>query len=296
MDGAQTLLTHRRDIELAGRGPGVLSALDLGPTERPVDVVFLHANGFNALTYRSILAPLTKDLRILAVDQRGHGATTLTAQAEGRTTWYDLRDDLLALLGTLDLTNVVLGGHSMGGTASLMAAAEAPQRVRSLVLFDPVILPSEAIAARQRGETIDNNLVQGAKRRRAVFPSRQAALDAYRGRGAFRSWSEEMLADYVAGGFRDLPSGEVTLACEPVWEASNFTSHDHDTWSAIRRTTRPIRMLRAEFETTARIEEGMAAMLAAGARIETVPGTTHFLPMERPELVRGALREAAAAG
>jgi hypothetical protein len=28
--------------------------------------------------------------------------------------------------------------------------------------------------------------------------------------------------------------------------------------------------------------------------VEVVPGTTHFLPMERPELVRAALREAAA--
>ena len=30
-------------------------------------------------------------------------------------------------------------------------------------------------------------------------------------------------------------------------------------------------------------------------RIETVPGTTHFLPMERPDLVQAGLREAIAA-
>ena len=67
-----------RRIDLPSRG-GAVAALEFGAAERPVDLVFVHANGFNARTYRSILAPLADGWRILAVDQRGHGATTLPA-------------------------------------------------------------------------------------------------------------------------------------------------------------------------------------------------------------------------
>ena len=61
-----------------------MAFLDFGAADRAVDAVFVHANGFNALTYRQILAPLTSHYRILAIDQRGHGATTLESVGENR--------------------------------------------------------------------------------------------------------------------------------------------------------------------------------------------------------------------
>ena len=273
-----------------------MAVLEFGPPDRPVDLIFLHANGFNALTYRTILAPISERLRILAVDQRGHGATTLPTEAGGRANWHDFRDDLLALLAALDLNDVVLAGHSMGGTSSLLAAAEAPGRVRRLLLLDPVILasgaPSEAGEAAARHAALI-----GSAPPSAGAPTSQAAptlSEAYRGRGAFKTWPEEMLADFVEAGFRDLPGGEVALACDPAWEASSYASHGHDPWDAFRRSQCPIRILRAERESTCRVEGRIDELTASGRiSIETVPGTTHFLPMERPERVRDALREAA---
>lgn len=279
-------------VELPERG-GTMSALEFGPAGRPVDILFTHANGFNARAYASILAPLAGEFRILAVDQRGHGRSGLPPQIEGRNTWYNLRDDLLAFMAALDLKNLVMAGHSMGGTASILASAEAPQRVRRLVMFDPVVLTPEAIAANQGGEPIESPLVQGALRRRSVFPSRAAVIEAYTGRGAFKSWTPAMLADYVADGFRDRPDGQVELTCAPEWEASNFTSQAHDTWDAFARSTAPIAIFRAEHGSTCRVD-GHEAELTASGRItlETVPGTSHFLPMERPDVVAAALRAA----
>ena len=142
MDAAVFHEPRRRFIAIdSPAGAGEMAALDFGPADRTIDVVFLHANGFNALTYRSILGPLAAGLRVLAVDQRGHGASRLEARPEGRRSWKDFRDDLVALLDALDQPPVVLSGHSMGGTVSLLAAAVRPQRVSSLVLFDPVIMP-----------------------------------------------------------------------------------------------------------------------------------------------------------
>ena len=87
-------------------------------------------------------------------------------------------------------------------------------------------------------------------RRRAVFPDRAAAVAAYTGRGGFRTWPDGMVADYVEGGFRDLPTGEVALTCDPEWEASNFTSHAHDTWAAIDVLSCPVDIYRAEDAST----------------------------------------------
>lgn len=273
-----------RLVPLPSRG-GAMAVLDFGPTDRPVDVIFCHANGFNARTYRTILAPLAGALRILAVDMRGHGATTLPATIEGREGWPQFRDDLLALVAAEAKGPVILAGHSMGGTASLLAAAADPGRVKALGLFDPVIFDG----ARTSPPTT-NPLADGADRRRAIFADKAAVLAAYTGRGAFRTWAPEQLADYVEAGFKPSADGQVTLACAPSWEASNFRTHNYDPYAAFDQTRCPIRILRAETGSTARVD-AVADALTAGGRItiETLPGTTHFLPMERPERVRQTL-------
>ena len=273
----------QRAIALPGRGPGEMAYLDFGDQGRPVDLVFLHANGFNALTYRRILAPLAERYRILAVDQRGHGRTSLETDLAGRRDWLDLRDDLLAFLAALDLRDVVLSGHSMGATASLLAAAAAPMRARRLMLFDPVILP-----ARSGPVSAESPMILAAQKRRAVFPDRAAALSSYTGRGAFKTWPAPVLADYVEAGFRDTPDGQVTLACAPAWEASGFAAHGHDPWDALRQSTCPIAILRAETGSTFHLE-GAEALEGDRIRVELAPGSTHFLPMEFPALIRERL-------
>lgn len=260
-----------------------------GARERSVDVVFLHANGFNALTYRAVLEPLGAGLHILALDQRGHGLTALPTVAESREDWLDLRDDLLAVFETLRIENAVVSGHSMGGTVSILAAAENPRIARSLVLFDPVVI----LGARP-SEISHSPMVEAARRRRAVFDDRAQAFASYRGRGAFRTWPDDILTDYLADGLRELPGGQVTLTCSPTWEASGFAAHGHDTAASIAALVRPTRIFKAEENSTCRLEPGDLT-LPGGVSVEVVPGATHFLPMERPELVRRALIAAVSA-
>lgn len=286
MNALTTYEPRARRIDLPTRG-GAMAVLDFGPPDRPADVVFSHANGFNARTYRTILAPLAARLRVLALDLRGHGGSTLPAVVEDHGGWNQYRDDLLALLAAETEGPVVLAGHSMGATTCLLAAAVEPARVRALALFDPVLFDHARAALEQSG---DNPLAQGADRRRAVFPDKAAAIAAYTGRGAFRSWSAEQLADYVEGGFRETADGEVTLCCAPAWEASNFRIHGYDAWAAFRAVRRPVRLLRAETGSTARIDDNLDELAAnPQLTIETVPGTTHFLPMERPDIVRAMI-------
>ena len=281
---------RRRSIEIPG---GRMAAIEFGPAARPLDVLFLHANGFNAATYRAIFAPLADRLRILAVDQRGHGRTTLPAVPYATNVWRGYSDDLLALLEALGETPVVLAGHSMGATACLLAAAGRPDAARRLVLFDPVIITPERAALLGEDGMRSSPLAQGALRRRAGFADREAAFEAYHGRGAFRSWPDQMLRDYLADGLVEDEGGAMRLACAPEWEAANFSTPSPDAVGGIPVIAAPIRIFKAEHGSTAQFDAHEAAVLASGAMIETVPGTSHFLPMERPELVREALLAAA---
>ena len=114
-------------------------------------------------------------------------------------------------------------------------------------------------------------------------------------RAIFSTWPEQALRDYVEAGFRDLPGGEVELACAPEWEAAIFAAHGHDIWEAMAKIAAPVRIWRAEDGSTCAIAE--ASQFPRPARqveVVTVPGATHFLPIERPDLVRDALLAVAA--
>jgi len=289
---------HRRVFQLKD---GAMSALAFGDPSRPVDIVFAHANGFNAQTYLSVLEPLGERFHILAIDQRGHGFSTLPADPKGRRSWRDLQADLAALIDQLPGTRLILSGHSMGGAASIMAAAIRPDRVKALVLFDPVVLSlplslQALLPGASPGLYQKAPIATRALARRDVFPDREAVIAAYRGRGAFKSWPDETLRDYVAGGVRDRADGQVELSCSPAWEASNFSAMANNIWSLAGRVRAPMTILRAEHGSTCRIGDGRLFLRRnAGSSVTTVAGASHFLPMERPERVREALTRAASA-
>ena len=277
----------------------MLAALAFGPAERPVDLVFAHANGFNAMTYRQLLAPLgAAGWHVLAIDQRGHGLSQLAADPDPAPhSWLRYRDDLLALFEALGGPPRVLAGHSMGGTASVLAAAALHARgapVPALVLLDPVLVP---VRPDESGD-VDlvpaehSPMVRGALRRNDRFDSPEAALNSYRGRGAFKTWPEAMIADYLQDGLQPAEDGGWRLRCAPAWEAANFMRpYRSGLPAALAAQTGPLHVLRADIESTCVWQQWPAQ-----ARVQTVAGSTHFLPMEFADTARAALQEALAAG
>jgi pimeloyl-ACP methyl ester carboxylesterase len=258
---------------------------------------FAHANGFNALTYRTLLDPLAACLRIYASDLRGHGQTTLAANPKGMRSWMIYRDDILRMLQELDGRPKMLVGHSMGATASLSAALAKPNWVTGLVLVEPVIMPPRYIRwlrlvrAIGLGERV-SPIVAQAKKRRSIFPSREAMFEAYRGRGAFRTWPEAVVRDYITGGTVDfMDDRQVRLACTPGWEAANYNSNAVDVWRDLDALRCPVTLIVGDKRSTC--PDPVVELLIARRpeiRVVKVPGASHFLPMEYPDIVRREVR------
>jgi pimeloyl-ACP methyl ester carboxylesterase len=282
-------MTDPRRITLDLR-QGTVGGLEFGDPGRPLDAIFLHATGFNASTYRQGLAPLGEHIRVLAVDQRGHGLTTLPTTPTPRD-WDGFADDLVEMMDALSLAQpVVLSGHSMGGTVSVLATPRLGDRVKGLVLFDPVMMRRP-----DQPPFEPSPLVEGAARRRSRFDGKAQALESYTGRGAFKSWPAQALADYVEDGFRPDEEGGVTLTCTPAWESAIFAAQASEPWAALDRIAAPVSVLRAEHGSTC-LEDEMRMRVAGRPErsLVTIPGSSHFLPMERPDLVAEALLAACA--
>jgi pimeloyl-ACP methyl ester carboxylesterase len=86
--------------------------------------------------------------RVITVDMLGHGASDQPHEM----TAYSMPQfgrDVVALLDHLQLSQVVVGGTSLGANVALEVAVAAPSRVRALVLEMPVLenaLPAAAAA------------------------------------------------------------------------------------------------------------------------------------------------------
>ena len=282
---------------------GDLAALEFGDPAKKLAAVWLHATGFNAMTYQSILAPLGLRTKIHAVDLRGHGRSTLTARPEKLKSWKRYRDDIVAFLDREAPVNpVVLGGHSMGATVALMVAGARPEKVAGLVLVDPVILPARYYMAMhlspfRRG---GHHMAKQARRRRNQFDSREHIQFKYQGRGAFETWRKPFLEDYILDAFdrtdgNDPDSDKQTwqLLCDPKWEAATFLAQRNQPWRALAKVKKhgiPITVLRPDRDSV--LTDEVAIRLTKKCPhlvLKERVNTTHFLPMEAPYDVRDQL-------
>jgi pimeloyl-ACP methyl ester carboxylesterase len=277
----------------AALAEGAMSYLEWENRPGPA-LLFTHANGFNAETYRALLEPLADRFQVFACDQRGYGFSTLPATPGLMKGWTIFRDDLTAFLARVTDKPVILAGHSMGATVSLMVAAAQPAKVAALVLVEPVLAPWSAGLARFlsyffRGDP-SPSLARRALQRRSEFASLAVALEAYRGRGAFKTWPEEMLVDYLKGGLLPDGKGAVRLACAPAWEAETFRTTPLGVASAVRAIRCPLTILRGTIaSTTWESEIARIVRRRPDTRIVRVDGASHFLPMEKPEIVRAEI-------
>ncbi|MFI5956712.1 alpha/beta fold hydrolase [Cryptosporangium sp. NPDC051539] len=115
----------RNNVSLTGR--------EGGPA-----MVFAHGFGCDQSMWRYLTPAFADRFRIVAFDYVGHGKSELAAyDADRYSTLHGYAEDVLEVLGELDLSDVVFVGHSVSSMIGAMAAIEQPDRFRSLVMIGP---------------------------------------------------------------------------------------------------------------------------------------------------------------
>ncbi|HEX5946398.1 MAG TPA: alpha/beta fold hydrolase [Acidimicrobiales bacterium] len=219
--------------------------------------------------------------RVVLYDQRGHGSSTL---GRDTVTVDRLGADLVAVVRHLDLGDLVLAGHSMGGMTVMAFACQHLELVRERV--------------------------------------RGLALIATAGHGLAERWRSRLLRRAILGGLADLTMRHPRAgyaAVRSTFGADPERAHVEATRALFMATPAPVvrdcidamgamdlrQVLRAvDVPTTVllgRRDQLVANALTraivdhiAGAELIELPGAGHMLPLERPDEVAAAIRALAA--
>jgi len=113
-------------------------------------MVMLHALGEHAASWDTVAPRFATRFRVVALDLRGHGASDWP----GTYSFELMRDDVIGVLDDLDLHELVLVGHSMGGTVAYLVAQAQPSRITRLVVEDapPPFARTRPVPPRPAGE------------------------------------------------------------------------------------------------------------------------------------------------
>jgi pimeloyl-ACP methyl ester carboxylesterase len=208
---------------------------------------------------------------VARLDLAGHGAS---GQSRDRWSVAAFASDVVAVVDALDLDRVVLIGHSLGGSVIVDAARHLAGRVVRLVGVDTW----SAIGVRKSVEELEASV---------LLPQMRANYDA----GA-RSFAAVMCG----------PSTPIDLADRIADEVASMTPHIaisilEDAIAAgpenFERTLRDLDAPRSCISSESFRPKDPARLAAFGIDNVVLPGTGHYLMLERPqafnELLAGVL-------
>lgn len=258
--------------------------------DHPV-VLVAHATGFHGHAYLPMAEALAPRFHTFALDFRGHGDTAL--ESGWVVQWELYGDDAIAaaeaIADSSDGDRGLIGfGHSMGGTALLLAAHRRPALFTALVLFEPIVPPiAESTAAAPDSHPV-SALVNATRRRRTLFPSIDEARANYAAKPPLDAFDPAALDAYVRYGFHpDVDGAGVRLKCEPELEARTFEAGTTQrTWELLPAITLPVVVVsgRVGDDQPSRFAADVAGALPQGRFVE-LSDLDHFGPMTDPQRI-----------
>ncbi len=252
-------------------------------------IVFSHANGFPARTYRVLFEHWRNaGYEVRAVEKFGHDPKYPVT-----SNWPRLRDQLTDFIDREVGHPAYLVGHSLGGMLSLLAACRRPDLARGLVLLDsPVITGWRAHSVRVVKATgLIRRVSPGrvSQSRRQEWPSREAAHQHYAAKSKFARWDPRVLKDYIDCGI-DEASGKATLAFRREVETRIYNTLPHHLPALLHRHPPkcPVAFLAGTQSEEVRQGGLESSRRLARDRFMWIEGS-HLYPMEKPEFTADAV-------
>ena len=239
--------------------------------------VALHCSLAHSGAWKQLATCLADDLTITAVDLLGHG------KSPGWDEGSDPTDQLIAAILPLLDDPVDLIGHSYGAVVALRLAVEFPQKVRSLLLFEPVLMAIARLDNPTEAAWSDG-LMRDMSVAIAKGDNETAARAFMRIWGDGRRWAD-LPPELRQGSARRI--GFVD-DCRPTV--------DHDQGNIIGRLDQikvPVVIMdgAASPPIIKVVQDGIARRIPNARRV-TFDGVAHMGPNTHPDLIANEIREA----
>jgi pimeloyl-ACP methyl ester carboxylesterase len=246
-------------------------------------IVFSHANGFPAGTYRLMFEAWRQaGHEVHAIDRLGHDPLHPVT-----SNWPHLRDELIRFIERQVRGPAFLVGHSLGGVLSLLVASHRPELAAGVVLLDsPIVAGWRALALRSVktvGLVRQVSPAKVAQSRRERWPDAQAVRQHFARKAAFARWDARVLEDYVQAGFEPR-NGEWALRFERAIEADIYDTLPHHVGPLLVRQPPqcPVAFIGGRDSVELKQAGMSATRRVVGQRLVWTEGS-HLFPMEHPE-------------
>jgi pimeloyl-ACP methyl ester carboxylesterase len=247
-------------------------------------IVFSHANGFPAGTYRVLFERWREaGFEVHAVEKFGHDPRYPVT-----SNWPHLRDQLIHFIEGEAKGPVYLVGHSLGGLLSLLAACRRPDLARGLVMLDsPVIAGWRAHSLQVvKASGLMKRVSPGkvSRTRRHEWPSREAALQHFASKPKFARWDPRVLRDYIEAGIAETGrTAELAFRREIETRIYDTLPHHLPRVLRLHPPKCPVAFIAGTQSDEIRQAGGVHASKAlAKDRFAWIEGS-HLYPMEKPE-------------
>ena len=255
----------------------------VAPAPATRSIVFSHANGFPAGTYRLLFEQWrAAGWQVHALERFGHDARYPVT-----SNWPHLRDQLIHFIEAEVGGPAMLVGHSLGGLLSLLAASRRADLAAGVVMLDSPVLAGWRARALQamKASRLIRRLSPGrvSQRRRTEWASRAEVLKHFANKAAFSRWDPRVLEDYAQAGFEER-DGKTVLGFQRDIETRIYDTLPHHLGALLRRhpLACPLAFIGARESRELRQAGAASSRRLAGERFVWVDGS-HLFPMEQPE-------------
>jgi pimeloyl-ACP methyl ester carboxylesterase len=247
-------------------------------------LLILHSLAGQSWEWDPLAAALADRYRVVALDQRGHGASDWAADRDYAP--ERMADDLAALVAALGLDRVSLVGHSMGAINGYLLAGRQPALVDRLVILD---VGPDSLSSAWVLNTIPPALREWSQ---AAYPDREQLLAEWC--AASPQADPLALRRFLIPNLRQREDGQWVWRFDAAGLQSYFERAPDPAvqWAALRRVAGSTLVVRAAHSAvlSAATAERMARELPQ-ARLTVLPEAGHDLHIDQPEALLAAVRD-----
>ena len=224
-------------------------------------VILLHGYTDSWFSFSAILPLMDQKYRIYVLDQRGHGESD---RPVGGYAMQQFAADVVAFMDAMKIKQATIVGHSMGSLVGQHVAAEAPERVRQLVL----------VATATTVHT--NDLVRELQREINALtdPVPEKFVHDFQVSTAFQPLSNEF--------FRVVLKESMKLPAN-VWREVMAEMMSPDAAAELKKIKTPTLIFWGDKDFFPRSEQDALVSAIPNATLKVYKDTGHALHWERPE-------------